>query len=804
MPLAAGTPWDAQLHIAPYPSPYLSDWETNPTIATLTISNPTGADQEVLLVYRVRDPRGRQIASGRSDPQLVLAGPATVLTDFVNMAGSSSHDGALEDQMRRTGRLPEGEYSVCVTVTDRGGFILAEDCATFTILYPAPPQLIAPFDGEAIVTGHPLLQWTPLGVPPIYQLSYVVRVSEVLPGQVPAQALAANIPVFEGASGLSAVEYPLAGRPLELGRTYAWQVQALDQHGYAAAAAEGRSEIRTFRYDPADGTTGEAVPVRFSLYNGQQADADGDAPGPPTSYGISEICAHWDTAPPEELQLGVNSPFGFVGFRADQAFLYRQTDPANKSLPRQWWVFAQTGRGRSVLMSGNCGGKTFGVQLSGLQWVAWRKDGRAQKINDFIDGLTTSGTDLGLAYGVFVVAVQGGSTVSAPAGFAQGAAFLEGHEFDVARGINLYAVVQLPEGPVWGALQALGYDRNQLTLQGFAGLDVSRAVGVGGNDGFEASASQEKTYLLATVAFPEREAIGPLGVLAESMQLSLELEIKDSTGVNLQRDTTSSSGVKSQTNYSREWIYRLKHTINLREELFPRGDESRALVGWIGADQAGERSTLTPGPGDVAAHAADKMANLKRALTRVSGGRLSGVLGDTTARCLPRADLEWKTELAINYGLSGKLYTIGPVFLEDPALEVHVGKPMANGQRELTVGFAAGIGVEGYAQQGVVGISRSRSGPDGEPADPTCKPSRPRSSTVTDAPTRPRANADADPTTPSGRNPTMPPSDAGTPLHAEWEWSWKVAWEVAPVGALGKVVNGGLGVLFLLIGLGGG
>ena len=66
-PAHAQGPWDARLDVTPFPSPYLSDWESNPSLGTLTITNPTSADQQVLLVYRVTDHRGGVIASGRSD-----------------------------------------------------------------------------------------------------------------------------------------------------------------------------------------------------------------------------------------------------------------------------------------------------------------------------------------------------------------------------------------------------------------------------------------------------------------------------------------------------------------------------------------------------------------------------------------------------------------------------------------------------------------------------------------------------------------------------------------------------------------
>ncbi len=38
---ACAQDWDAILFIDPFPSPYLSDWQTNPTIVELTIVNRT-------------------------------------------------------------------------------------------------------------------------------------------------------------------------------------------------------------------------------------------------------------------------------------------------------------------------------------------------------------------------------------------------------------------------------------------------------------------------------------------------------------------------------------------------------------------------------------------------------------------------------------------------------------------------------------------------------------------------------------------------------------------------------------------
>lgn len=804
--LASGTAqaqsaWDARLAISAFPSPYLSDWESNPAIGTLTITNPVATDQNVLLSYRVTDRSGRLLASGRSSAVLIPRGAPTVITDFVGLPGRSQHDQSLEDQMRRTGRLPEGDNTTCVAVTDAGGFVLAEDCATFSIVYPDAPSLIGPMDEAALTTGFPILQWTPLQVPPAFQLTYLVRVSEVLAGQTPLQALVANIPVFETTTSGTSLEYPLGAMPLVEGKTYAWRVQALDQHGYAASSNDGRSEVWTFRFGEGRGATPVSRPMTFALFNAydapsgdQAADAGTrNAPaGSPTSYGITGICSNWGTAP-DTLQLGVNAPFGFNPLQADRASFYREM-LADTAEPNKWWVFAQTSSGRSVLLHGDC---TTGRFLSGFQWIAIRKYGRNQNINDWLGTGTANRAVQSVEYGLWVMALHGG-TVSAPALFREGSEFLGGRDIEIARGLNGYAEINLREGPLWAMIEPLGYENNRITLQGFVGLDVERSIGVGMGDRYEASVDQQRSFLKLSAAFPERVPFGPLARLASSMQLSLEFEIQDSTGVNVTRG--DSGGVASSTKRSLDFIFRLKHTINLREDLF-RTAGSRALVGWIGADHAREREQQTR---DVASRSFQR---LNSAGQRVSGGRLGsggrvGSFFGVTDVCQPRPPVEAKTDLVINYGLEGRLF-LGPVFLEDPALEVHIGARAANGQRDLSFGISSHVGVEGFDQTGILGISRTREYDDGQPPEPgACSPARPRSTTIVGDPTsRPRSDANAD----QGGRGTLDAPAGSTPgsLHSPWKWAWKVAWDVVPSGGVSKVLNGVLGGLFLALTLGG-
>lgn len=529
----AQAPWSARLDINPFPSPYLSDWESNPTIGTLTITNPTAADQDVLLVYRVTDHAGRVVASGRSAAMLVPRGPPTVLTDFVNLSGTSRHDQELENQMRRSGRLPEGDQAACVTVTDEGGFVLAEDCATFTIVYPDPPYLIGPLDAEAVTSGSPIFQWTPLQVPIAFQLTYVVRVSEVLAGQTPAQALDANIPLFETTILGASLEYPINAPPLEEGKTYAWGVQALDQNGYAPSANEGRSEIWTFRLgDPGGGgPVGEATAFTLNVTNTHRT--HGEAPAADTA-GLSDICTNWSVTNPAHpnstIQLGFNSPVAFPPKLAIPAQLFRYKVPGSQS--RVWALVGNSPSGKYRLMAyGDCDGP-----LNTVPWPHWlgirTTSGAASTA--FLMGGDTSHTDTtyadttpGLEYGIVLASAQE-LTVAAPQGFDVVRSFLEDHEIEVKPGINAFGVLQLKQQSFWKFFQMLGYDQKELELQGFVGFDYQGSIGLAGDSrkGSRPDVTTLTEFLNLRAALPERSPL-LLHEFIKSMRLELELAVQD-------------------------------------------------------------------------------------------------------------------------------------------------------------------------------------------------------------------------------------------------------------------------------------
>lgn len=146
----------------------------------------------------------------------------------------------------RTGEVPAGEYTVCVYArAAETGEELGSDCYEQTIQRLSPPILLQPADGDSIPEGQrPVLSWIPPSpVPPGMQLTYTVRIVEMLGQQSPYDAMQSN-PAFFERSGLTVpmLQYPLDARPFQPGRAYAWKVGA-----YAGQVLLGESEIWSFR-----------------------------------------------------------------------------------------------------------------------------------------------------------------------------------------------------------------------------------------------------------------------------------------------------------------------------------------------------------------------------------------------------------------------------------------------------------------------------------------------------------------------------------------------------------------------------
>lgn len=216
---------------------------------TCLIQNASASTLQAVLVVTISDRLNSQVLSETSSALLQIP-QGLKRFSFQEQSpmifGVSSLGFAADRPMNQP--LPVGEYQVCYRLVDQGAKkqILATECIRVVSEPLSPPQLIQPENGTTVVDARPAFSWTPPA--PIQQfntLEYEMRLVVVFNGQSPAEALQRNIPVVSTFHASNAMAFPSSYSNLEQGKTYAWQVQALD-----AGRSGGFSEVWTFSIMP--------------------------------------------------------------------------------------------------------------------------------------------------------------------------------------------------------------------------------------------------------------------------------------------------------------------------------------------------------------------------------------------------------------------------------------------------------------------------------------------------------------------------------------------------------------------------
>ncbi len=243
--------WSIDLDVQPYPPPYVSQWETQPGIATLSVTNNSSQADTVKVYLEITCSAYGTILIAISDPQVFDPGEtkSTDNTDVSEWSGWSEFNESLKEQITRSGRLPEGSYELCIDVkkasTDE---LYAHECASFEIVAPSPPSLVSPEDGDTILTPNPTFIWTPVTVPTGFEVTYHLRICEVIEGQTKEEAIQ-NYPHYEvDIDNQTSYLYPPDAPDFDSGKTYVWQVQVLDASGQPLGENNGKSEIWEFAF----------------------------------------------------------------------------------------------------------------------------------------------------------------------------------------------------------------------------------------------------------------------------------------------------------------------------------------------------------------------------------------------------------------------------------------------------------------------------------------------------------------------------------------------------------------------------
>jgi len=241
--------WTLSLSCETYPSPSISDWERLPGIVRIGIAYSGTTPARVYLESAVLSAETREeIASGESD-SIAFTGPRTVQLDnrsFLKYR-NITYNPRLREAIMRTNRLPEGVYDLKVQLKDAGEHVLDEKSVRFYILSFRRPALNTPDNGASVMLSFPTFQWTPATTHQGFPVTYRLKLSEILPGQTPQQAIS-NPAVHEAnIVDRTSYVYPNSAQALVPGKDYVWQVQAVDSRGRALGDYQGRSEVSRFK-----------------------------------------------------------------------------------------------------------------------------------------------------------------------------------------------------------------------------------------------------------------------------------------------------------------------------------------------------------------------------------------------------------------------------------------------------------------------------------------------------------------------------------------------------------------------------
>jgi hypothetical protein len=252
---AQAQPLRVTLNVSSHPDPYLSTWASRREVAIVTVTNTGSAPVEAKFDCQLSIGSDLQAATNPNRMRVISIPPGTTQYYGEDLVPQSAVDfkGRGDQTAMRTGRLPAGVYTFCVSLLDAKSLrrITEPVCRNFTIVSYTSPIPFEPADRSSVERGRlPIFKWTPVQPKPAHSVTYRLVVFELLSGQTPTTAFRSNRPIIDR-DGLTATQMVWPSdyeRPVE-GHTYVWGVIATDDEGHRVG-------------EPNDGVGG---PVWFSI-----------------------------------------------------------------------------------------------------------------------------------------------------------------------------------------------------------------------------------------------------------------------------------------------------------------------------------------------------------------------------------------------------------------------------------------------------------------------------------------------------------------------------------------------------------
>ncbi len=285
--LLSAQPLQLTLQMNPQPSPYLSDWQTRRETVFLSITNATASMVPVRVDGKVfRDgPNGVLMARSKLQQMPILEippGASIYNAEDIFPSDLVEFFGDVEGQATRTGRIPAGQYTLCVTLVnpENSQPLSQQRCSPFQVQQYQPPFLVLPADGAVLTLDQlrtTMFRWN-RETPPAQNAIYEVVVVEYRDGQPVWQALKANPPVYqqEVAWGVTQMQWP-PDVVLPSDRQYVWSVRAVDEERRPITEPEWANPF-VFSLAPGGGAFESCDCSGLSIFFGNPTEPVNDAP----------------------------------------------------------------------------------------------------------------------------------------------------------------------------------------------------------------------------------------------------------------------------------------------------------------------------------------------------------------------------------------------------------------------------------------------------------------------------------------------------------------------------------------------
>ncbi len=192
----------------------------------LTLINSGKSTLQVTLNGTLEEAREGIIVEGNSKPMSLPPGMKRITYDDVKSGNVTFKSGKWREAFTRTGNAPSGDYTICIHVKDNSGEEIGSGCIDQRVEITSSPTLNSPSDEENIpIAQQPVFTWLPPMPAPSGQITYKLKIVEILGNQSPEIAIQRNTALFEKSDIRSTMfQYPVSARKFEKNKKYAWQV----------------------------------------------------------------------------------------------------------------------------------------------------------------------------------------------------------------------------------------------------------------------------------------------------------------------------------------------------------------------------------------------------------------------------------------------------------------------------------------------------------------------------------------------------------------------------------------------------